>query len=328
MENCIENSNIETFIVPKKKKFAKKAKRAGFILSIITYPLILFAVFYIYVNFNSIIMAFQEIKLDGTRVWVGFSNFAEFWNQLFHQDSGQIGIAFKNSLLIYIISLVICMPLYIFFSYLLYKKCFGHKIIRAVAMLPQIISGFVICMLFVNFISGSDAPIMKIFSTLGIFLDEEGYPVELLYTAKYALGTTIFYSIWLSFGTNLIVYPNAMKEINPEVVESSRLDGVTTMLQDLRYIVLPLIFPTLSTFLITGLAAIFSNSGSILAFYNISAPDYVLNMGYVYSRMIINNSTVNYPVLAAGGLIMTAIVAPLTLLLRWVLERFGPTTEA
>lgn len=320
----------ETFVIPKHKKIAKKAKKLGFVLSIITYPLILFLVFYVYVNFNSILMAFQDIKANGDRVFVGFDNFVRFWNGMFAtaEDRGQIGTALINSLLIYGISLIICMPLYIFFSYLLYKKCFMHKTIRAIAMIPQIISGFVICMLFVNFISGDNSPIAEVFRKLHIFVDENGDPYDLLYTAKYALGTTIFYSIWLSFGTNLIVYPNAMKEINPEVVESSRLDGVSTTIQDLRYIVLPLIFPTLSTFLITGLAGIFSNGGSVLAFYNTNAPDYVINMGYFYSRMIINNSTPNYPTLAAGGLIMTAFVAPATLLLRWALEKFGPTTEA
>lgn len=321
---------IETFQIPRKKKFAKKAKKAGFILSIITYPLILFAVFYVYVNINSILMAFQQIKLDGTITWVGFQNFVEFWNQMFASEDSraEVGIAFINSFKIYGISLVICMPLYILFSYLLYKKCLLHKTFRALSMLPQIISGFVVCMLFVNFINGSDAPMYVIQEKLGIFLDENGRPAELLYSQKYALGTTIFYGIWLSFGTNLIVYPNAMKEINPEVVESSRLDGVTTSFQDLWHIVLPLIFPTISTFLITGLAAIFSNGGSVMAFYERNAPTHVLNMGYLYSRMILNNETTAYPTLAAGGLIMTAFVAPATLLLRWFLEKFGPTTEA
>lgn len=323
---------VETFVIPKRKKFAKKAKKAGFVISIITYPLILFCIFYICVNFNSILMAFQTINVKDERTFVGFQNFVTFWNGMFASSNtkSEIRTAFTNSLIIYSISLAICMPLYIFFSYLLFKKCFMHRTIRAIAMIPQIISGFVICMLFVNFISGDSAPAMTIFRKLHIFVDQNGDPYDLLYTRKYALGTTIFYSIWLSFGTNLIVYPNAMKEINPEVIESSRLDGVSTTLQDLRYIVLPLIFPTISTFLITGLAAIFSNGGSILAFYSTYAPEYVINMGYYYNKLIITSgyNHSNYPVFAAGGLIMTAFVAPATLLLRWCLEKFGPTTEA
>lgn len=315
------------FVIPKNKKVAKKAKKAVFILSFITYPLVLFIVFWVYVNLNSILMAFQQVKLDGSVRWVGFNNFVEFVKGL-TSNGKTLSVSFINSLKMYGINLVICVPLYIFFSYLLYKECFLHKTIRAIVMIPQIISGFVICMLFINFINGSDAPLVAIFEKLHIMTDDQGYGIQLMTEEKYAFGTTLFYAIWLSFGTNLIVYPNAMKEINPEVVESSRLDGVHTMFQDLWHIVLPLIFPTFSTFLITGLAAIFSNSGPIMAFYNTGAPLHVYNMGYFYDKMILDNATVNYPVLAAGGLIMTAIVAPATLLLRWVLERFGPTTEA
>ena len=34
-----------------------------------------------------------------------------------------------------------------------------------------------------------------------------------------------------------------------------------------------------------------------------------------------------YPMLSAGGLVMTLIVAPLTLLLKWALEKFGPSED-
>ena len=42
---------------------------------------------------------------------------------------------------------------------------------------------------------------------------------------------------------------------------------------------------------------------------------------------MVESSEVNYPNLAAGGLIMTIIVAPLTLLLRRVLEKYGPSED-
>ena len=50
----------ESFVIPKNKKFAKKAKKAGFILSFIIYQLVLFVIFYLVVNVNSIIMAFKD----------------------------------------------------------------------------------------------------------------------------------------------------------------------------------------------------------------------------------------------------------------------------
>ncbi len=313
-------------MVDSKKKTSKQWGRTLFIVSFITYPLLLFLIFYVYVNLNSLRMSFYEIKLDGTWIWSGLSNFKEFIGGM-TEEGNIIGISMSNSIKMYFINLIICMPLYLIFSYMLFKRCFLHKEIRIVVMLPQIISGFVICMLFVNFISGDDAPIGLLFERLGIFLDENGKPVDLLYSEKYAFGTTIFYGIWLSFGMSLIVYPNAMKEISSEIIESAQLDGVSNMFQEMWYIILPLIYPTLSTFLITGLASIFSDSGSILAFYERNAPDYVNNIGYYYSKLVLAANEQSYPMLAAGGLLMTAIVAPLTVLLRYVLEKYGPSTE-
>jgi hypothetical protein len=89
------------------------------------------------------------------------------------------------------------------------------------------------------------------------------------------------------FATNLIVYPNAMNDISPDIIDSAKVDGVDNMFTDLRTIILPLIWPTLTTFLVTGVASILSNSGPILEFYYLSAPPYVQNMGYYYTVQVL-----------------------------------------
>lgn len=314
-------------MVQRKKVSSQKKVRTLFILSFITYPLILFLIFYVLVNLNSIRMAFFTVKMDGAWVFAKLDNFKQFISDL-TEGGNVVGVSMLNSLKMYIINLAICMPLYLIFSYMLFKQCFLHKGIRVIVMLPQIISGFVICMLFKNFISGDEAPISVLFQKLGIFLDENGKPVDLLYHEAYAFGTTIFYGIWLSFGMSLIVYPNAMKEISSEIIESAQLDGVSNMFQEMFYIILPLIFPTLSTFLITGLAGIFTEAGSILAFYDTDAPSYVSNMGYYYAQLVLNANEATYPMLSAGGLLMTLVVAPVVILVRHLLEKYGPSTEA
>jgi len=59
-----------------------------------------------------------------------------------------------------------------------------------------------------------------------------------------------------------------------------------------------------------------------------NAPGEVQLIGYYLTQqiMIAANETI-YPVLAAGGLIMTLISAPLTLGVKWAMEKYGPTTE-
>ncbi len=300
----------------------KTLKTNLFVYSLIGYQLILFAVFYVAINFNSILLAFQRI--DGTgKHFAAFDNFKTFLSELFGRGN-LLAYSFINSIKMYFINLVICMPLYILFSYLLFKKCFLNKAVSFLIMIPAIMSGLVIALVFVNFIgdNGAFAYITKSLKLNG------GKWINLLNSEKYAFKTTIFYMIWLSFSTSLIVYPTAMRGISPEIFESSKIDGVTNMFQELWYIILPLIYPTLTTFLITGFAAIFTNGGPILEFYYTDAPDYVSNMGYYFTKMILLDGTeFSYPKYAAGGLILTIIVAPLTMLLKWALEKFGPKTE-
>ena len=299
-----------------------KLKKNLFVYSLIAYPLILFLIFYVVVNFNSILLAFQTIDGSG-KSFAGLNNFKTFLSEMFGEGN-LLSYSFINSIKMYFINLVVCMPLYVFFSYLLFKKCFLNKTVSFLVMIPSIMSGLVIALIFVNFI-GSNGPLTFIMEKTGW---NGGKWLNLLYDEKYAFGTTLFYMIWLSFATSLIVYPTAMRGINPEVLESAKIDGVSNMFQELWYIILPLIYPTLTTFLITGFAAIFSTSGPLLEFYYTDAPDYISNMGYYFTKMILVDGTeFSYPKYAAGGIILTIIVAPLTILLKWALEKFGPATE-
>ena len=191
-------------------------------------------------------------------------------------------------------------------------------------MIPSIMSGLVISLIFINFI-GSNGPFVWIVEKLKI---KDGEWFSLLYNKEYALNTCIFYSIWLSFALNLIIYPNAMRAIEPSILESAKIDGVNNMFQELWYIIIPLIYPTMTTFLILGVAGIFSASGPLIAFYDTKAPDYVYTMGYYFTRQIlVDGNEFSYPKYAAGGLILTIISAPLTLFVKWLLEKFEPTTE-
>lgn len=293
-----------------------------FVYSLIGYPLILFCIFYIGINFNSIILAFQSIDGAGKH-FAGFKNFQLFWQEM--TSSGNLLFySLINSLKMYAINLVVCVPLYICFSYLLFKKCLFNRVISFLVMIPSIMSGLVISLVFVNFI-GSNGPITELCRIFGI---NEGKWINLLHSEEFAFGTTLFYSIWLSFSTSLLVYPTAMRGISPEVFESAQIDGVSNMFQEMRYIILPLIYPTLTTFLVTGFAAIFSNSGPLLEFYYTEAPSYVSNMGYYFTRAVLVDATeFSYPKYAAGGLILTALIGPLTLLLKRFLEKFDYTVE-
>ena len=306
----------------KKKNSLNKMKVSGYVFSyvLLAYPLILFFIFYIYLHLDSFVMAFQNIKTDGTRSFAGFDNFKTIFKDL--KEGGLIGISVKNSLKMYVLCFTISMPLYIIFSYFLFKKAFGHNLVRNLMIIPAVVSGFVYALIFKNFAS---SPLQQIMQSFGY----EEFP-NLIDDIQYAYGTGIFYIIWSSFYSSLLMYSNAMGNIDPSVIESAKIDGMTTMFQELWYIVVPLIYPTLTTFIVTGFAGIFSNQGPLVLFYANNAPAEVYNVGYYMFREIAykSYSPVGFPLIAAMGLILTIIIAPLTRLLNYCMDKYSPVKDA
>lgn len=322
MSQILTSNSGADFSAPekKKRKLEQKYKNYIFVFLCLLYPVGLWAFFFFTTNVKSIIMSFQKIDYYGHATFNGLKNFEEFFKMLF-KDSGYLGISFINTLKNYIIPLVICMPLYLIFSYYIFKKTRGSKFVQFISMVPSIIPGMVISLVFKLFV---ETALPQIFKNV-FYVDT--FP-SLFNDPKYTYGVTLFYTIWLSFSTSLIVYPNAMNSIQQEIFESSELDGVDNFFSEMWNIILPLIYPTLSTFLITGFAGFLMNGGSLITFWLGSAPLETYNLGYYYYvKTFLEANQMNYPVLSAGGLIMTLIVAPLTLGLKWALEKFGPSED-
>ena len=303
------------------KNFSKvKLKKYGFVWTIMAYPMLLFIVFYLVCNFGSLVMAFQKRDFLGNVTgWVGFANFTKFVKDI--AETELMSTALKNTCLMYGTDLLIVLPLQLLFSYYLFRKIPGHKAIRFIVMLPSIISGFVVCLVFKKFVEGALPSMMKNLFGLKTF-------PNLISEVKYTFKTVLFYNVWMSFTTALVMYSNAMNQVSDEILESGKIDGVEGGLQEMFYLVLPMIFPTITTFLITGFSAFLSMSGPLVAFFKFNAPQSSYTLGYFfYIQVAGSSSQIMYPYLAAGGLIMTIIMAPLTFLLKYVLENYGPSTE-
>lgn len=136
--------------------------------------------------------------------------------------------------------------------------------------------------------------------------------------------TLLFYMVWSGFGVSVLMYVGAMSNINESVIEAAQLDGVNAFMEFTR-IILPLVWPTVVVFLTTQLAGIFSNQMNLFSFYGQGAETRVQTVGYYLYRNTYVAQISDYPYLAAFGLVLTAIVAPITVLVRWLLTKFGPS---
>lgn len=299
-------------------KMSKGKKRdILFYCIMLVWPVAQFAVFYIGVNGNSILMAFQNIDIStNTTTWT-FDNIVNAFTMM--TTSPLLLNALKMSLLSYFLMLVIGTPLGLLFSYYIFKKHFGSNFFKVLLFLPSIISAIVMVTIYRFFVERAVPTMMN--SWFGITMQ------GLLENTATRYATIIFYNIWVGFGTSTLMYSNAMAGISPEVIESAHVDGATG-LREFWHIVLPMVYPTLTTFLITGVAGLFTNQINLYSFYGAGAPSDMITYGYyLYTQTATAASEAEYPLLSAMGLILTVVTVAITFVVRWLLEKFGPSED-
>lgn len=302
-----------------KQKFNQATKKKYIFISLmLLIPMAQFAVFYVYMNFNNIILAFQGMNVDGSVYWLT-DPLENFKYVLTGADSKIIFISLKNNIAMFFITWFIGMPLNILYGYYLFKKKAGHQVIRILFMLPGMISGVVIAMLFMKFVEVGLPAFWQ--ETFGEVLP------NLLRNNDTAFGVQIVYALWLGFSSSTIIYSNAMNAVDPEMFEAGRIDG-TSNITELVYLVVPMIMPTLSTYIITGFAGMLTASGSLFIFYGLNGvPEKANLLGYYLFQIAKNGVLEAYPRASATSLLMTVVTVPVTLLVRWILDKIDPMKD-
>ena len=136
----------------------------------------------------------------------------------------------------------------------------------------------------------------------------------------------LYSAMMFGFGTGVLVYSGAMASISDSIIESAQLDGITPA-KELWYIVLPMIWGTFVTMLVTSLVSFFTNDGNGYAFKGAQFNPQLQTLGYFMYSGTVNGGMGSYPVLSAFGMLMTAIAVPVTLLTRNILTKYGPRTD-
>ena len=295
--------------------------RLIFYIALMALPVIQFCIFYIYVNFNSIMLAFQTTdSLTFQTTFIGFENFS-----LAFKTMGELGYMFENSLIHFVCVTCVGLSLAMVFSFYIYKKFPLSGLFRVILFLPKIIPSVVFAILFKYLATDAYVAIVKEITgaTVQGLLDGD---LETLF------GSVLFYNIWLSFGVNVVLFTGSMTSINESIVESAQLDGVNAI-QEFFHITIPMIYPTLITFVVVGMAGVFTNQ---MHLYTLFKPDkglpiasigYYLYLSSISSDIVAKGSYLSYHTLAAMGLIFTLIIFPITLTVRKLATKFGPSVD-
>ena len=327
--SAMEN-NVNGATINKKNGFASRAaKRKIFYWLMIAIPLLQVIIFYGYVNFNSLILAFQEYKVDaGTgRFYTVFSlaNFKDVWAIL----TANINLI-KNSMVITILEMIFGLGLGIFFSFYIYKKYPGASFFKVILFLPSVLSGVILTLLF-KYITGD------VYVYLAKFFGATN-PVALFNDPEMQFFIVLFYAIWISFGGVVLLLGGTMSGINEAVVESARLEGVN-FIQEFWYITVPMVFPTIVTFIIVRLSAFFTNSFHLYTFFEGAAPVDIQTFGYKFfvdtkaatyvkpAGSDFLNRRLTYSEMAAVGLVFSALTYLVISFARWIANKWGPSVD-
>ncbi len=297
----------------KTKNVAKRQERL-FVFSLLGIPILFFLVFWLYVNLDSLALAFQREKIaagDGKQLYFTFANFEKVFTQFV--KNGELLIALKNTLLFYSVALFIVLPISILMAYFVYKKIAGYRFFRTIAYLPNIICSSALVVLFkYTFMVGG--PYQAILHSLG-----KAYKNPLMTDG--AIKYLLIYSVIFGFGGNMVVFGGAMNSISQDVLEAGKIDGCNWF-QELIRLIIPMIWPTISTILVLSFASILSSTGPILAMtggdYNTATLSFLL---YGYATGAVKSISQDIYYASAIGLTMTAITFPIVLVLRKVLYR-------
>lgn len=310
-------------VLAKKKTF--DWKKFIFIVACLALALTHFAMFWVYINIDTIRLTFTDYRA-GEFVYIGFKNYVSALKNIFLNEDPGTAKAFWNGFHAIAINLII-LPFSVIIAYAFHKKTPGTTFFRGVFYLPSIISMVILAIAFremfkQNTINGVtvEGPIAQLLGWIGI-----KPPHSWL---SFAEGTKTFWPLIYVFcilngmGTNVILINGAMQRIPTEIKEASRLDGCG-FFKELRYVVLPLVMPTITTWIML----IFT---SVLGFYlqPMLIANGTLNGDTTTAAILIFNcalDSTNYNNLISGatlGIILSLFILPFNLISRFFLKKY------
>lgn len=337
-------------LVKKTKGLTRDQNRLIFYWLMLIWPVFQIAIFYFYVNANTVILAFQKevsvvIQEAGKNVTIKGSeftlnNFSRAWNVLIVEHWPYI----LNSMKFYAIDFPVALTLALSFSFYIYKKYPCAGLFKTMLFMPTLISSLVFCILFRYLSTDGYKEIMCLINDLPVTMENRAEYKGLLENPDTAMPTLIFYNIWVSFGSNILLYSGAMSGIDESVVESAHLDGAN-LIQEFWHITLPLIFPTIISLVVVSLTGIFTNQLGLLNLFGETIGNWpevenkVTTIGYkmyIYAKKLTNSeynvdkfgsSYYTEGELAAYGLLISLIIIPLVLGIRAFMKKYGPSTD-
>lgn len=245
-------TNTLTNGIKRKKRINKDVI---FYSALLILPLLQICVFYFGVNFQSILMAFQYYRATPTPGSFEFGMKDTLTKFKLDITSASLWNMVGNSVTVWIITSLVGTVLAVLFAYYVYKKNVGNNFFKIVLFLPSVLPAILLVVMFKWFLGDGIPTYMD--RLFGVEMKN-----VLTTWGRTRFWVLTLFSVWIGFGPQVLVYTGAMDQISPEILEAGQIDGATPM-REFLFIVVPCIFPTIGTFLTTGVASLFTNQNNL-----------------------------------------------------------------
>ena len=239
-----------------------------------------------YIPMFGISIAFKKLNFrEGIwgSPWVGFKNFK------FLFASADAWIITRNTILYNVAFFIVGNALAITIAILIneIQSRVAKKAYQSLILLPYLMSWVIVSYLAYTFLSAETGMFNKsILEPLGL------EAVNWYQEKKYWPFILVFVSVWKSVGYSMIIYLSSVVGISMDYFEAAKIDGASKW-QQIKYITLPLLKPTLITLFILSVGQIFRSDFGLFyqmprnsgALYSVTR---TLDV-YVYQALMKNN---------------------------------------
>lgn len=276
-------------------------------------PVFIFVLLFNYLPMTGLRYAFTDFKSGTQPVYVGIKQFVDMFGltKLSKLSSSQFLTAFKNTLILSVVKLVLNTTMAVIISLLLneMKNIYFKKTVQTILYLPHFMSWVVAASIFKLLLSSSSTGFVN---TVLMKLHLVKTPVEFLTTNASWIVVYFIVNLWKDTGWGTILFLATLSGISPELYEAASIDGAGRW-QKMRYITFPALANTIITVFILNLAKVMNLFESVFVMYN----DSVLKVSdvlqtYIY-RQSFGGGTANYGYTTAVGLFKSLVSCILVL---------------
>ena len=166
------------------------------------------------------------------RNWIGFDNYR------FVFDNKAFGTAFRNNLLIIVVSLLVQLPLALALALILAQRFRGAVALRMVFFLPYILAEIATGLMFSFVYDGDYGLLASIYRQFG------AEAPHLLASPQTSFLAILIVIVWKYFGFHMMLFIAALQGLDRNIVEAARIDGASRW-QLLRFVIIPSLYPTI-----------------------------------------------------------------------------------